>query len=1159
MHSEAKSNPWQSSSSWLAELTVDGINPKSALIEWSPGDSYQQGILVGADLVYGFRPLSEAYKLTDVNTTPESSSSSSLLNSSQATPIVFRSGIVGCFRDITVNSIKPPYQVNLVPEQAKSVLGLSSNPFLMIVRTQNCQTLITSSLILQQQHQHQQQQQQNMLNKMQHTTANSNYRYAFALPSSSNINHDSKKLMVCLHGGSCQDSPSGPQCVCPAVPLIPDTNPLGLSQFHIYIIVGLLAFLFLTALATIVLLACRARGMFGGTLDGSRRSVKSAGSYWPNGNHQQTKPIGRSSDPRLNRLNYSAGGSLSGVPFIAGASPAHPGGHASHIGTHPRYMLSAGHRRPSLASSAFGFPVAMDDSATALLNSNSGHMPFSSESVKLGGNCNAAATLGDYSEHDDSVATCNSGVLLYPTAVGDHQMPVMMMLSPLPGTHGSVGPGSRASVIARYSPASSVIFYGPGVPSGSVTPTNQIHSPQPGFGVDPSGSGYIPQRQCFTGSQVALYPTGHPAFLPHPQSQQHHQQQQQLIQMVNMRPNSVVGSDRLSLGSGSDRFSAHSSQVLVQPNSTCAIPYPCCPQSQAVTPQLYYHQSSAAAAAAAQHHRSWTPNMSSNGHAQPNFLIMNQNHDEANLEEACMTLRPQNTDSTKTNDANKSQANCDDTPAAASSDDQPVTTHNSNNNNNNNNNSETVKPRPVPVNLQHTTSAFVLKQRQHPIRQQNNNNNHHISPAFNTLHAMYPCCCAQPLVLPISSSNACCKPTLSHNNNNNTIFPMVNPFAYSSPRCALNSFLHPRVRQPILVVHNPSAAYPPFTYSYPSIHLQSMPIPEDDALLLNKSSVQNSESLFHLPDSCPTLHDDTYNPTTSGLKRQSMLAAATTTSSSSSSRGIIHQHHRPPVDDKAFRRTLQPREILKANVRLGGGLPPVTVSRPHSAHLLGLKITTSKLTNVNGNTSNNSKHSDAQPNCKVRNSIVGEANGGCVNVTWLVNDNNSSLNHIQNNNNNNSTTKDASNVVPSSTTGKSNTTQNTTNTTNGNNNNNNHNNNVATQNRISNNKLDWFGNDNSNYHPLLQNNNINNNTSNSYELINGNHKDFQNVSSEMGTPTTTTPVVAVAQKTPAPLTNGLSTAATTTATPTPHVKQLPSSVNNSCHHDSKSISSIDDL
>ncbi|CAH8853625.1 unnamed protein product [Trichobilharzia szidati] len=908
----------------------------------------------------------------------------------------------------------------------------------------------TAQLILQQR---QQQQQQNMLNKLQHTTANSNYRYAFALPSSSNINHDSKnKLMVCLHGGSCQDSPSGPQCVCPAgwqgarcehdvdecrvvksvyagqlhesttsypymkwlenraspngglcspyspgrgvcfntpgsykcncsigfsgqhcqsknlVPLIPDTNPLGLSQFHIYIIVGLLAFLFLTALATIVLLACRARGMFGGTLDGSRRSVKSPGSYWPNGNHQQTKPTSRSSDPRLNRLNYSAGGSLSGVPFIAGASPAHPGGHASHIGTHPRYMLSTGHRRPSLASSAFGFPVAMDDSATALLNSNSGHMPFSSESVKLGGNCNTGATLGDYSEHDDSVATCNSGVLLYPTAVGDHQMPVMMMLSPLPGTHGSVGPGSRASVIARYSPASSVIFYGPGVPSGSVTPTNQIHSPQPGFTVDPSGSGYIPQRQCFTGSQVALYPTGHPAFLPHPQSQQHqhHHQQQQLIQMVNMRPNSVVGSDRLSLGSGSDRFSAHSSQVLVQPNSTCAIPYPCCPQSQAVTPQLYYHQSSAAAAAAAQHHRSWTPNMSSNGHIQPNYLIMNQAHDDANLEEACMTLRPQNTDPTKTNDTNKSQSNCDDTPVVSS--DQPVTTHNSNNN------SETVKPRPVPVNLQHTTSAFVLQQRQHPVRQQNNN---HISPAFNTLHAMYPCCI---------SSNACCKPSaLSHNNHNNNVFPMVNPFAHSSSRYALNSFLHPRVRKPTTpVIHNPFAGIPSFTYSHPSVHLNAMPIPED-ALLLNKSNVvQNSESLFHLPDSsCPTLHDDNYPPTelsacywpsaqnislpirdslgglhqssfaaaTSGLlmKRQSMLAA------SSSSRGIMH--HRPPVDDdKAFRRTLQSREILKAaSGGTGGLLPPPPASRPHSAHLLGLKIiTTGKLTNVagGGNTSN---------------------------------------------------------------------------------------------------------------------------------------------------------------------------------------------------------------
>ncbi|CAH8550608.1 unnamed protein product [Schistosoma mattheei] len=866
--SKMKLNSWNSNSDWWVELTVNGINPQSASINWSPGDSYQQGILVGADLVHGFRPLSEPYKLTTINTAPKSNS---FLNSTNSSPIIFRSGIVGCFRDFTINHIKPPYQINLAPKHSESFRGFSSNPSVLIVRTHkldygcqpimtisgscasgpclhggtcvtgskqssssssyicdcpslfhgrhcertndacllapcynggSCQALITSSIsktpahsglaayrcicpaglsglhceivhpeIISQTsllskpleksgstiqsgitcHTAQLILQQDILNKIQPVTS-SNFRYAFSIPSS-NINQDSREL-VCLHNGSCLDSSSGPQCICPSgwqgarceydvdecqvvksiyssdlhqsppyikwlenrasskgglcspyssgrgvcfntpgsykcncsvgfsgqhcqsknlIPLIPDTTVLGLNQFHIYITVGLLAFLFLAALATIVLLACRAR------------------------------------DSRLNHLSHSAGGSLSGIPFVA-ASPAHLN-HASHIGTHPRYhMISTSHRRPSLASTTFGYPVAMDESATALLNSNSGQMPFSSESVKLGGNCNAGATLADFGDRDDSVSACNSGLVLYPTGVKD-QIPVMMMLSPLPGAHGSVGPGNRASVIARYSPASSVIFYGPGVPSGSATPTNQIHSPQPGFCVDSSGSGYISQRQCFTGSQVAVYPSGHPAFLPHPQSHQ------QLIQMVNMRPNSVVGSDRLSLGSGSDRFSAHSSQVLVQPNCTGPMPYPNCPQSQALTPQLYYHQPSTP------QNQTWTPHLSNTGHNQPGLLIINQNHDDSNLEDACMTLKPQSTDTVKAVDVNKvqspmkSQSTCDNqTPEPTS-----------------NNNRKELNQRPVPASIQHTTSAFVLQGRQYSGRQQNNHEAHSNSGIRNTI------------------------------------------------------------------------------------------------------------------------------------------------------------------------------------------------------------------------------------------------------------------------------------------------------------------------------------------------------------------------------------------------------------------------------------------
>lgn len=87
-----KSNSWNSNSDWWVELTVNGINPQSASINWSPGDSYQQGILVGADLVHGFRPLSEPYKLTTISTAPKSNS---FPNSTNSSPIIFRSGIVG--------------------------------------------------------------------------------------------------------------------------------------------------------------------------------------------------------------------------------------------------------------------------------------------------------------------------------------------------------------------------------------------------------------------------------------------------------------------------------------------------------------------------------------------------------------------------------------------------------------------------------------------------------------------------------------------------------------------------------------------------------------------------------------------------------------------------------------------------------------------------------------------------------------------------------------------------------------------------------------------------------------------------------------------------------------------------------------------------------
>ncbi len=46
---------------WWAEITVDGLHTTSRSIDWTPGDPVLQDVLLGADLVHGFRPLSEAH------------------------------------------------------------------------------------------------------------------------------------------------------------------------------------------------------------------------------------------------------------------------------------------------------------------------------------------------------------------------------------------------------------------------------------------------------------------------------------------------------------------------------------------------------------------------------------------------------------------------------------------------------------------------------------------------------------------------------------------------------------------------------------------------------------------------------------------------------------------------------------------------------------------------------------------------------------------------------------------------------------------------------------------------------------------------------------------------------------------------------------------
>ncbi|VDP93373.1 unnamed protein product [Echinostoma caproni] len=99
---------------WWIELTVNGIHPRSASIDWAPGDPVQQGILFGADLVDGFRPLS-------VHPSPDSAPILGRLTraghygpngTNEDEFPVMRSGLVGCLRNVRLNQQKPPYQVN---------------------------------------------------------------------------------------------------------------------------------------------------------------------------------------------------------------------------------------------------------------------------------------------------------------------------------------------------------------------------------------------------------------------------------------------------------------------------------------------------------------------------------------------------------------------------------------------------------------------------------------------------------------------------------------------------------------------------------------------------------------------------------------------------------------------------------------------------------------------------------------------------------------------------------------------------------------------------------------------------------------------------------------------------------------------------------------
>ncbi|KAA3679838.1 protocadherin Fat 1/2/3 [Paragonimus westermani] len=820
---------------WWVELTVDGIHPRSASIDWAPGDPVRQGLFLGSDPVHGFWPLTQQLPFSSAPILGHAQQAE--YNSDNTTleeSIVLRSGIVGCFRDIRINQVKPPYQINhqavlarLRAEYASSSPG-STNLVLMrahqlhygcdpsstvagpcatgpclhggicapgqlpahqqqsssggsyachcpplfhghhcertsdaclLKPCQNggsCQALFnpntakmptnsglaayrcvcpagvsglhcellhdTSSLSGSALSLHSPIEKNKGLGcrsarlVLQHTspTFSLNTRQSIANARWSAITRTSSTpQVVCLNGGVCLESASGPHCSCPLgwegarcehdinecqladtffarrgadrftdstrnkwmelhvpgsgglcspyemgrgvcvnspgsyqcncslgfggrhcqnknlVPLTPDPNALGLTQLHVYIIVGLLAFLFLAALTTIVILACRARGFIGAALevDGTSKSV---GSYvWPPGgksqqqqrhSHQQAsqKPSTHSLDQQFYRYNHSGGSSLAGVPFLPSGSglPMHSNQLGMHSSCHGFPTVRMANRRPSLASSTFAMPLhANDDSGAALLAGQT-------ESVQHASSSSAAPTITDYMDQEDCSATGASRLLLYPTGGGD-PVPVMMMMSPAMPYAGSVG--NRTSLLPRHSPATSAIYYGSANLSGTGTPTNHGSSSYIGYNIDPPGSVCIPPRHLHSAShRVAFYPAGAPhAYLAQ------HQTQRQLPQLVTVRPGSAVGSDRLSLGSGSDRFSAHSSQLLV-PSNPSSGPHLTGPYGSHAYPHYQVVPTSA--------------QQPSRPHTSQDLNPYGSDHPGSPSDETTRTLRPDNTD-----------------------------------------------------------------------------------------------------------------------------------------------------------------------------------------------------------------------------------------------------------------------------------------------------------------------------------------------------------------------------------------------------------------------------------------------------------------------------------------------------------------------------------
>ncbi|CDS40649.1 fat cadherin tumor suppressor [Echinococcus multilocularis] len=105
---------------WWVQLTIDGIHVHSKVIDWAPGDTKRQDILLGAELVHGFRPFAEVFypKEWEATLSKETQDSEWPQFNYSAPPPILRSGFVGCIRDILIDRVKPPYQEGFTSQQA---------------------------------------------------------------------------------------------------------------------------------------------------------------------------------------------------------------------------------------------------------------------------------------------------------------------------------------------------------------------------------------------------------------------------------------------------------------------------------------------------------------------------------------------------------------------------------------------------------------------------------------------------------------------------------------------------------------------------------------------------------------------------------------------------------------------------------------------------------------------------------------------------------------------------------------------------------------------------------------------------------------------------------------------------------------------------------